>query len=1122
MTTTMADMALFSKDGVVWQDGTPLAWERNDAVTKIVLGTLERDGNKSQTISLTQALPSNLAELYPRLTHLHLWGISTLETLPELPAGLNCLDVRSCEHLRSVPEIPLGLETLVINGTNQLTAIPSLDEQGARANNFSLEDVSLADCRGLPDAVIDSLLTRTPRLRLLNLSGSSFKAILHRQGKAWPKSLADIRLDRCERLRFLPEAWPHALRRLGLRRAGAIAAIPDLPTTTDYVDLAYTKALEKLPGMPVVQPGQSKRPRTLFLYGSGVPLAPDLYGDDDSTNVSSRVLADLDASKIKGRVADHEVKVILLGDGRSGKSSLARAWIDRQFDPEEPSTHCIRLWKQTIWFKPVDDAKAAEAHLNIWDFAGQDLYHSTHRLFLQSRAVFIICHTDHPYGADPATDMAEAAAMARDGEDVHHRRLGYWLDQVRSLGTVPGLGIEPPILVVRTKADRDVERDVSASVAAHDHQVPFSAKSRQGLTEIEDWVEAQVSTLLGKWDARSLPTQAAEVKAEFKPLIEANERAYWEAEKSGKLIPSPHPTIARAEFDRIVRDHCTGEYHDHPLLLLERFHRTGFLYYSREHLPESIIIDQRWAIQGIYAFSSRSSRYNIRERLKESDGQFFLSELSEYSWTPAGYDEAAQHLFLSFMLSCGMCFELLRPNESQSGRSLYAAPGFFPTRAQALRRYPELTAGPGDAWTHIALDNVTEPEVRSLLSSLGAEWSRSMDAWQWGCRLTAASSEAVCLLDWPRGEGSYFGTLKIWLTGPEDRRFETFLRERVHRTLNDPMYSERGELDRRWPKGETHDDWRAPDRPDVRDIQSGAPFGSAVLPRRDRAVGIRVSVSYAGASADEPHLHLIPTTLARRLKAEPAWIREVAEYQSDVSESDLRRFLYRLTSLAHQDYVLCFLSPKYLQSAYCMMELYTLYTQPPVGRFPYGRVQLNLFPGTGLDRAEGHSKDSLISWKEFWRKCCREREQAALDKFGGNWDHAIDHLHNHAAHAWYAFVEYQGDRDVFAAYLVHYRWYKSLGLASSQDEAERAVDDLMADLQRKLADPEVLIEQIAAASAEGRVSDGTQLYFRLRCLRPDYNVENDDHRLRSEPESEPLLEGYRKRAIEVLVGSDIP
>lgn len=87
---------------------------------------------------------------------------------------------------------------------------------------------------------------------------------------------------------------------------------------------------------------------------------------------------------------------------------------------------------------------------------------------------------------------------------------------------------------------------------------------------------------------------------------------------------------------------------------------------------------------------------------------------------------------------------------------------------------------------------------------------------------------------------------------------------------------------------------------------------------RDRAVGVRVGLSYAGKSDGEPYLEAIPRALADSLRRSDCI---VLEYRGDKQESDLRVFVAKVASLAHQDYVVCFLSRKYLYSPFCMVEL---------------------------------------------------------------------------------------------------------------------------------------------------------------------------------------------------------
>ena len=93
-------IALFSPDGKHWkeQDGTevPIKWVENKRVTRIVVGSL--DTGELTPFSFPKGPTSSLATLYPELTHLHLWGLS-LSELPQLPSGLQSLDIRNCGQL---------------------------------------------------------------------------------------------------------------------------------------------------------------------------------------------------------------------------------------------------------------------------------------------------------------------------------------------------------------------------------------------------------------------------------------------------------------------------------------------------------------------------------------------------------------------------------------------------------------------------------------------------------------------------------------------------------------------------------------------------------------------------------------------------------------------------------------------------------------------------------------------------------------------------------------------------------------------------------------------------------------------------------------------------------------
>ena len=104
-----------------------------------------------------------------------------------------------------------------------------------------------------------------------------------------------------------------------------------------------------------------------------------------------------------------EGKLILVGRGAVGKTSLVKRLVDNTFDPKEKMTEGIRI---TEW--PLKLGRGETARMNVWDFGGQEIMHSTHQFFLTERSLYLVVLN----GRDGLED-----------EDAH-----YWLKMVESFG----------------------------------------------------------------------------------------------------------------------------------------------------------------------------------------------------------------------------------------------------------------------------------------------------------------------------------------------------------------------------------------------------------------------------------------------------------------------------------------------------------------------------------------------------------------------------------------------------------------------------------------------------------------------------------------------------------------
>ena len=394
-----------------------------------------------------------------------------------------------------------------------------------------------------------------------------------------------------------------------------------------YLDLSYNQIgqmderfLDNLPNLTM-----------LNLQGNAISnVPPQIYNQDNCLTDLKNYFKD----KKRESLPLYESKIILVGNGRVGKTCLVKRLLDKTFNLNEPTTHAIQLRE---WPLPelAEDAGLMKIQLNIWDFGGQDIYHATHRFFMRTQALFVLVW-------DVQTEQMPQQTEVVDGKKIIYKNypMLYWLSYIKDQSNNSSVivvqskmgktGKQEPKLSDEEKREYNVWKTVS---------VESSRNSANGFKELEGIVEAIVAEQVQK-SCTEIPAQWYRVR---KTIAEMQK-------KEVKQIPL-------AEFEQLCADE--GLNGSSTNTLLKYLHNTGVFFYQEGIFNNQIVIDQKWAIDAVYTLFNRAG-YFARIHNKG----YFKEEDIQEAWK--AYTPEEQELFISFMEQCEICFEI---NEQEARKN---------------------------------------------------------------------------------------------------------------------------------------------------------------------------------------------------------------------------------------------------------------------------------------------------------------------------------------------------------------------------------------------------------------------------------------------------------------------
>jgi internalin A len=438
----------------------------------------------------------------------------------------------------------------------------------------------------------------------------------------------------------------------------------------------------------------------------GVPveiLSKDEYGDNCLERLRAH-FADLTGDD----VAVGDVKLMILGNGRVGKTQICRRLRGESFDEAVPSTHGIQISSQPFAQHVLD----APVTLKIWDFGGQDIYHGTHALFLKSRAIFPVVWTPG----------AEAEQFhTHGGFTFRNQPLAYWLAYVRTFG-----GARSPLLVVQSQCDRpEDEREPPLPPGALDgigykkvlhHGAKGDGTHARGHAALEETLLDAVRWMRVNQGVAKIGPGRAAAKEALEAKLAAGHR----------LISHQGYLDLCAKVEQIGKGRISD-----PALLLEYLHNIGTVFYRKGVFGDQIVLDQAWALDAVYAVFDRAS--HSLKKIERNRGRFRRSELAEWAWQKHGVPE--QELFLSFMQQCGICFTIQREDREKRVEAEYIAPDLLPARSddetQKRLRLVWDEAGP-EAEAVLTFSLLPPGLMRALIAWIGSGAGLAAEYWRDG------------------------------------------------------------------------------------------------------------------------------------------------------------------------------------------------------------------------------------------------------------------------------------------------------------------------------------------------------------------------------------------------------
>lgn len=305
----------------------------------------------------------------------------------------------------------------------------------------------------------------------------------------------------------------------------------------------------------------------------------------------------------------YEAKLIIVGEGRVGKSSLRVKLLDKDA-PLPASDERTRGIDIADYKFPMSSNKEFNAH--IWDFGGQNIQFALHRFFMTENSLYVL--------------MTESR-QERD------KNFDYWFQNIELFG-----GKDSPIIVVMnlTNGERGANIDI-ASYTTVFKNIKYAQVLEVNLLNPEQDNGLQKLTRILQQELEQLPHIQKPI---FRCWLDVRGALMKEAQ-TRNYIP----------IERFYELCSEMKVEDKDVELVGRYlHNLGIVlwYHDKEFLKNKMILKPLWAINAIYKV--------IDDKDIQNRKGIFLQEDKDRLWSDADYKFAKDEL-TSLLKVFKICFQ---------------------------------------------------------------------------------------------------------------------------------------------------------------------------------------------------------------------------------------------------------------------------------------------------------------------------------------------------------------------------------------------------------------------------------------------------------------------------------